>query len=162
MRQRRDASELSIVIKNKELREENSTNLLGVIIDRNLTWELQIDKICSKISSSLFTIKRLSSIIEQDVLITVYYGLVYPHLKYGITVWGPCPKKIKIKKKKSFYITKKGDQVYYMTEINRLMLGKLYLVKNVNIILIIYIYISETILFVSEMLEYTPTILNPY
>jgi hypothetical protein len=93
MRQRRDVSELSVVIKNKEIREENSTKFLGVIIDRNLTWELQIDKICSKISSSLFTIKRLSTIIEQDILITVYYGLVYPHLKYGITVWGLCPKK---------------------------------------------------------------------
>jgi hypothetical protein len=54
-----------------------------------------MDKIYSKISSSLFTIKRLSNITEQDVLITVYSycGLVYPHLMYGITVWGPCPKK---------------------------------------------------------------------
>jgi hypothetical protein len=89
----RDASEPSVVIKNKEIREENSTNFLGVIIDRNLTWELQMDKMCSKISNSLFTIDRQSNIIEQDVLITVYYGLVYPHLKYGITVWVSCPKK---------------------------------------------------------------------
>jgi hypothetical protein len=37
MKQRRDASELSVVMKNKEIREENSTNFLGVIIDRNLT-----------------------------------------------------------------------------------------------------------------------------
>jgi hypothetical protein len=91
MRQRRDASELSVVIKNKDIREENATNFLDVIIDCNLTWELQIDKICSKVSSSLFIIKRLSNIIEQDVLFTVYHG--YPHLKYGITVRGPCPKK---------------------------------------------------------------------
>jgi hypothetical protein len=95
MKQRRDASELSVIIKNREIREENSTNFLGLIIDRNLMWELQIDELCSMISSSLCTIKRLSNIIEQDVLITVYYGQVYPHLKYGITVWGPCPKKYK-------------------------------------------------------------------
>jgi hypothetical protein len=92
-KQRKDASELSVTIKNKEIKEENSTNFLGVIIDSNLTWELQIDKICSKISSNLFTIKRLSTISELDVLITIYYGLVYPYLKYGITVWGSCPKR---------------------------------------------------------------------
>jgi hypothetical protein len=28
-----------------------------------------------------------------DVLITVYYGLVYPFLSYGITVWGQSAKK---------------------------------------------------------------------
>jgi hypothetical protein len=92
MRQRRDASELSLVIKNKDIREENGTNVLDVIIDRNLTWELQIDKICSKVSSSLF------------IILLLWIGIPTSQVWYYST--GTMSQKVH---KKSFYITKKGD-----------------------------------------------------
>jgi hypothetical protein len=37
-------SNLKVVINNKEIRKEKSTNFLGVILDSNLTRELHIQK----------------------------------------------------------------------------------------------------------------------
>jgi hypothetical protein len=63
MKQSKVIFNLTVVRHNKEIKEEHTTNFLGVILD-NLTSELHIDKICSKIRSSLFTIRRLSNIAE--------------------------------------------------------------------------------------------------
>jgi HSP90 family molecular chaperone len=66
-------------------------------------WALQTDKICSKIRS-LFVIRRLSTITELDLLITVYYKTVYPHFstvfRYGCHV---------TKKNKEFSNNKNGQ-----------------------------------------------------
>jgi hypothetical protein len=45
------------------------------------------------ISSSLFIIKRLSKFVDSDVLLSVYHGLVYPLLFYGVLVWGHSARK---------------------------------------------------------------------
>jgi UDP-N-acetylglucosamine pyrophosphorylase len=81
-------SKLKLTIRKEEISEAETTNFLGTDIDSSITWEKHIDKICNKISSNLFAIKRLSSIVDMDVLHTTYCGLVYPFLTYGIAVWG--------------------------------------------------------------------------
>jgi hypothetical protein len=43
---------------------------------------------CSRISHTLFVINRLSKILNLNERRMLYYGLIYPHLSYGITVWG--------------------------------------------------------------------------
>jgi hypothetical protein len=44
---------LMVVRNNKEIKEEHSTNFLGVILHTNLGLEVHMDTICSNISSSL-------------------------------------------------------------------------------------------------------------
>jgi hypothetical protein len=77
----------------EEINEVETTDFLGIDTDSNLTWEKHIDKICNKISGNLFVIKRLSSIVDFDVLYTAYYGLVHPFLTCGIAIWGHSCKK---------------------------------------------------------------------
>jgi hypothetical protein len=45
-------------------------------------------ELCSKISSSLFTIKRISNLVDSDGLLSVHHGIVHPLLSYGVMVWG--------------------------------------------------------------------------
>jgi hypothetical protein len=45
-------------------------------------------ELCSTISSSLFTIKRTSNLVDSDGLLSVYHGIVHPLLSYGVMVWG--------------------------------------------------------------------------
>jgi hypothetical protein len=61
---------------------------LGVVIDRNLSWEIHIERTCSRISHNIFIINRLSKILDLNERKTLYYGLFYPLLSYGIAVWG--------------------------------------------------------------------------
>ena len=42
----------------------------------------------SKISSSLYAMRKVKNILTTNHLLTLYYSLVYPYMDYGITLWG--------------------------------------------------------------------------
>jgi hypothetical protein len=64
-RQCRQESNLKILVKNKEISNVKSTDFLGVVIDSNLSWEIHIERTCSRISRNLFIINRLSTILPK-------------------------------------------------------------------------------------------------
>lgn len=66
----------------------NSVKLLGITIDDGLKWDVHIDHLCKKLSSTIFVIRRLSKLINKDTLLSVYYGLFHSHLNYGVILWG--------------------------------------------------------------------------
>jgi hypothetical protein len=88
MKQCRQESKLKILIKNRQRVNVKSIKFLGVITDSNLSWEVHIERTCSRIIINLCIIKRLSKILEMNVRRMLYYGLIYPLLAYGINVWG--------------------------------------------------------------------------
>jgi hypothetical protein len=87
-RQYRQESNLKILVNNREISNVKSTDFLGVVIDSNLSWEIHIERTCSRISHNLFIINRLSKILDLNERKTLYYGLIYPLMSYGIAVWG--------------------------------------------------------------------------
>jgi hypothetical protein len=143
-KQSKIVSILKVVINNVEITEDKITNFLSVIVHSNLTWELHIERICNKISSSLFIIKRLSNLVDADVLITVYFGLVYPFLSYGITVWEQCEKKYT---KRVFTLQKKVVRCTAgLKHIDSCQQSFI----SLNILILLSLYIYETILFVKD------------
>ena len=49
-----------------------------------------------KISKSIGVLYKLRKYVPQDVLKTIYYSIIYPHITYGILSWGSaCPTTIK-------------------------------------------------------------------
>lgn len=91
--QNKNETLLNLTVDNEKINQVKSVNFLGVVIDENLTWDMHIDKVCNKITSGLFIMRRLYEISDSNTLKTVYYGLIYPHISYGITVWGGSAKK---------------------------------------------------------------------
>jgi hypothetical protein len=87
MKQCRQESELKILIKNRQIVNVKST-FLWVITDSNLSWEVHIERTCSRIRSNSFIINRLSKVVDMHVKRILYYGLIHPLLAYGIAVWG--------------------------------------------------------------------------
>jgi hypothetical protein len=87
-RQCRQESNLKILLKNREISNVKSTDFLGVVIDSNLSWEIHIERTCSKISRNIFIINRLSKILDLNERKMLYYSLIYPLLSYRIVVWG--------------------------------------------------------------------------
>jgi hypothetical protein len=99
------------VAPTREISNVKSTDFLGVVIDSNLSWEINIERTCSRISCNLFIMNRLSKILVLDLneRKTLYYGLIYPLLLYGIPVWGHSVKAnttriVALQKKKSIKI----------------------------------------------------------
>lgn len=65
-----------------------STKFLGVIINEKLNWNEHIEATCSKIILYCYGLFKTRSILNISALKSIYYGYIYPHLKYGIICWG--------------------------------------------------------------------------
>ena len=61
---------------------------LGVFLDEKLKWTQHLNHISNKISKGLGIIGRVRNIMPNDVLLTLYYSLIYPYLTYCCIVWG--------------------------------------------------------------------------
>jgi hypothetical protein len=55
---------------------------LGVYFDPGLTFKFHIQQISSKISRSLFILKRAKNILSKNSLRTLYFSLIHCHLTY--------------------------------------------------------------------------------
>ena len=64
---------------------------LGLTVTNNLNYSSHINDISLKISRITGTFTCLRTIVPRNVLIKLYYALVFPHLSNNITVWGSSP-----------------------------------------------------------------------
>ena len=55
-----------------KIRRVKLVKYLGLWIDDNLTWELLIDNICSKMARSIGIIKLIRKFIPKESLLTLY------------------------------------------------------------------------------------------
>ena len=83
----------SLEIAGTRIERTHHFKLLGLIIDENLTWNEHIQSCVSKLTSAFYAINRLKHIVPIDSLKSLYYALAYPHLLYGIIIWGSTFKK---------------------------------------------------------------------
>ena len=70
----------------------NHVKFLGLYLDRRLNFSVHIDSVASKlskISGILFSIRNYA---PECVLMNLYYSLVFPHLIYGVLLWGGAAK----------------------------------------------------------------------
>ena len=65
----------------------NKIKFLGLLIDKNLKFENHVDLINSKIARGNGIIYKLNKYLPQDILRTLYFTLIHPHITYGIEVW---------------------------------------------------------------------------
>lgn len=68
--------------------EAESVKYLGVVIDRNLRWNIHITNVCNTLRSILFRFRYLKRVLDAPTLKTIYYALVESRLRYGIIAWG--------------------------------------------------------------------------
>ncbi|CAB4005273.1 Hypothetical predicted protein, partial [Paramuricea clavata] len=78
----------SILYKDFWIEEITSGKLLGILLDNNLSWDNQVDKIYKYLNSRLYLFKRICPALPLKCRIKFYYAFIYPHLLYGITIWG--------------------------------------------------------------------------
>jgi hypothetical protein len=127
---------------NTAINKTNSTKFLGVIINQNLNWSDHIEAICTKIVPYCYGIFKLNSILDVSSLKTIYYGYIYPHLKYGIICWGNTSKISSL-----FTIQKRA--IRCIARIDRSVSCKPFF-QSFRILTIISIYILECALFVKK------------
>lgn len=66
---------------------KNSTNLLGVPIDKDLSFNSHISQICVKFNKQFSVLKRFKNIITSNVMLRLYKAFILPHLQYNFLIW---------------------------------------------------------------------------
>ena len=59
-----------------------SLKLLGIYLDENLNFNINTDKLCAKLSRSIFIINRAKHLLNDKSLRTLYFALFHSHLLY--------------------------------------------------------------------------------
>ena len=81
-------SPVAILISNKAIDEVEEVKYLGIIIDSKMTFKSHINELKIYISRSIGILYKLRPFVTTQILSSVYYGIIYPFLLYGIIIWG--------------------------------------------------------------------------
>ena len=79
-----------IKIDGVTLINKDYTKLLGITIDKHLTWNYHIANITSQIAKGIGILYRLNNTLPQKALLMIYNSLILPYITYCNIVWGNC------------------------------------------------------------------------
>ena len=65
-----------------------SAKYLGVMIDKQLTWNNHVNSVINKLAKAYRILSKVRHYVSKVVLRKLYYSFVYPYLKYGVIAWG--------------------------------------------------------------------------
>ena len=71
-----------------EIEKTDHYTYLGIIMDDKLNWKLQINKMCSKLSSVCGILSKVRHYLDRAALLLIYNSLFDSRLRYGILGWG--------------------------------------------------------------------------
>ena len=76
-----------VSIDNITVKQVSTTKSIGMLIDGNLVWHSQIDKITQKIASGIGAIEQIRPFAQLGTLRYICNALVQPHFSYCSAVW---------------------------------------------------------------------------
>ena len=79
-----------IKIRNVPLVRVRMGKFLGITVDDKLKFTDHINEVCIKLSRAMGVLFRMSTLVPLQILRSLYYAIFYPHLIYGIVIWGRC------------------------------------------------------------------------
>ncbi len=78
----------TILLDDKVVNSSKEVKFLGVFLDENLKFHCHLEHVTKKISIGIFMLRQLRQSVSTEVLLSAYYGLIYPYLTYAVPVWG--------------------------------------------------------------------------
>ena len=85
------SSNFKLFMGDHEIEKTDNYKYLGILIDDKLNWDLQITKLCSKLSSVCGVISKVRHYLDREALMLIYNSLFDSRLRYGILAWGTAP-----------------------------------------------------------------------
>jgi hypothetical protein len=75
-------------VNNKSVQRVDFAKLLGVFIDDQLNWNIHVNYVSGRLSSSIFVLYSLREKISEDILLLSFFSYVYNLFYNGIMFWG--------------------------------------------------------------------------
>lgn len=128
--------------------------MLGIDIDKNISWKSHIQNLSSRISRFTYALWELKRSTDTKTATTAYYAYAHSWLSYGIILWGNSTDAPKI-----FTLQKKCIRI--LANIHNRESCKPHFI-NLRILTLISIYILEVCKFVRKNLQLFPQARDKY
>ena len=79
---------MKLYVHEKEIKQKQCIEYLGVLTDSHLKWKSQVSCITKKIKRSVGTLSKIRYYVNINILVNLHYAIIYPSLTYGILAWG--------------------------------------------------------------------------
>ena len=86
LKKKRD--KLALTIKNEILQEKEHTKYLGIIIDRKLNWNEQLNQIKLRLHKGIGILYRVRDCVSKATLRSLYFAFVQSNINYCVLNWG--------------------------------------------------------------------------
>ena len=83
-------SDFSVHFGNDEIKPTHSVKVLGVVIDSHLLWDCHVATVVRKCFCILVCLARIRHKLPSCARRLLIEALVFPHIRYCISVWGSC------------------------------------------------------------------------
>ena len=81
-------NKISLKINNETINEKSHPEYSGMILDNNLTWTHHINYANLKLSKSIGILCKLWHLVTKQMLRSLYFTFVQPHVDNGPINWG--------------------------------------------------------------------------
>jgi len=78
---------VEIRVNDQSIESKSSIKVLGMMIDNNLKWESQVNKVVSKVKSLNFGLRYLRHNLSMQEMRPILFSQVVSHITYGSIVW---------------------------------------------------------------------------
>ena len=86
----RNNVELDVRMQGETIESVSQFKYLGVTLDKHLSFDTQIDKLCSKVNSRNGLLKRVRNFVSRDLATRLYKSLIDPHFRYCNYIYSSC------------------------------------------------------------------------
>ena len=77
-----------LLLQAKQIELVYSAKYLGIYLDCKLSWSEHIKELCIKVSKLSGVFHYIASFIHADMVRQLYYTYMFPHINYGIELYG--------------------------------------------------------------------------
>ena len=85
--QRKLPFHVTLSVDGINLNQEYSIKYLGIAIDCNLSLKSQVSCNAKMLRRNIGILSKLRNYVNSDILVKLYYALIYPFLTYGLISW---------------------------------------------------------------------------
>ena len=78
---------IQIKIGDQDIECVSQQKLLGIYIDRNLSWNIQTEAVYKKLNSKLALFRRIKPYLNEDMRIAFYNAYILPVFDYACVIW---------------------------------------------------------------------------
>ena len=74
----------------QSIQHVNTTQFLGISIDKDLKWKTHVYDVLRKVSKIIGIMSKIKDILPQRILLILYNSLILPYISYCNIIWGFC------------------------------------------------------------------------